>query len=130
MEKTFKYAHVCVIETFFVSAHVCVIETFFMWMHMCVLDKKEQQDMHMFSSLVAHLLAVAHLIAKILKKKETNSVAHVLVGCATEFSNSVAHLLTRCATNFFDLVKPSRSPSLSPHYLFLSRFPSRATNPS
>jgi hypothetical protein len=40
-------------------------------MHMCVLDKKEQQDfmcMHMFSSLVAHLLAVAHLITKILKK--------------------------------------------------------------
>jgi hypothetical protein len=36
---------------------------------MCVLDKKEQQDMHMFSSLVAHLLAVAHLITKIFFKK-------------------------------------------------------------
>jgi hypothetical protein len=60
---------VCVIETFFVYAHVyayvCVIETFFVCMHMCVLDKKGQQDMHMFSSLVAHLLAVAHLIVKI-----------------------------------------------------------------
>jgi hypothetical protein len=38
---------------------------------MCVLDKKEQKDMHMFSSLVAHLLAVAHLITKIFKKRKS-----------------------------------------------------------
>jgi hypothetical protein len=95
---------------------------------MCVLDKKEQQDfvcMHIFSSLVAHLLAVAHLITKILKKKETNSVAHLLVGCATEFSNSVAHLLTRCATECFDLDKTVEAFLTLPALSF-SRFPSRA----
>jgi hypothetical protein len=53
-----------------------------------VLEKKEQQDfvcMHMFSSLVAHLLAVAHLITKILKKgsqfcgASTGGMRHIIL---------------------------------------------------
>jgi hypothetical protein len=38
----------------------------------------------------------------------------------------VAHPTSRCATKFLHLVKPSRSPPLSPHSIFLSRFPSPA----
>jgi hypothetical protein len=53
-------------------------------------------------------------------------VAHLLVGCATEFSNSMAHLLTRCATECFDLDKTVEAFLTLPALSF-SRFPSRRT---
>jgi hypothetical protein len=85
-------------------------------MQMCVLDKKEQKDMHMLDKKEQkdmHMFCVCtclHLITKIIKKKEINSVAQLLVRCATEFSNSMVHPTSRCATEVLHLVKRGSRP--------------------